>query len=126
MLVVAAFAATPQVCRSTRSPSPGDEPVGRQGWQPFVLLLRRATFDRDVFALDETPFLEPDGTRPTAARNGPGAALLRKPITGFARRLRARAARPRHQRRRRAAEQRDEFADASFNHLVAALGSRPL
>ena len=118
IVVVAALAAS---AASVFADDHGDPPanqLGHQRRQPVGLIFRPAVFDRDVLALDEACFLQALAERGHAVRRSRRAiALRRNPITGIAGCCAPRRERP---RRRRAAEQRDELAPFSFDHLVGA------
>ena len=59
--------------------------IGRQRWQPIVLILRPAVFDRDVLTFDIAGLLQAlTECGHTKARAAAGGPPLRKPITGIA------------------------------------------
>jgi hypothetical protein len=69
--------------------------------------LRPAIYDRNVFVLDETDFVQAIVKRSNGVGVGVRCIWIEKPDHRHCRLLRARSERP---RRRRAAEQRDDFA----------------
>ena len=116
-VVVAALAASaagvlPTIRATCRRRSPPPEAATGQFDPPPAVL------DRDVLALDEACFLQALAECSHAVRLAGERSTAEKPHHRHRRLLRARRERP---RRRRAAEQRDELAPLSFNHLVGAL-----
>jgi hypothetical protein len=58
--------------------------IGGKCWQPIVLILREAVFDRNVLALDIADFFQALTERGQKVWSSPAALLLRKPTTGIA------------------------------------------
>ena len=81
------------------------------------MTFRPAVFDRDVLALDEACFLQALAERDHEVRGVSERGVPEETNNRHRRLLRARRERPRS---RRAAEQRDELAPLSFDHLVGA------
>ena len=117
---VVAVVALPACAAGTPAPDPdrGDLPaheIGRQSRQPIQLIVRPAILDGDVLAFDEFSVIQtlPKGIDNICEAGSRGAS--EKSDNRHRRLLRARHERPRG---RRAAEQRDELAPLSFDHLV--------
>src|SRR5262245_21966568 len=114
MLEVAALAASAAAVAPpvaiTANP-PGDQ-VGRERRQPVELIVRPAVFNGDVPALDEAGRTEPLTEAPDIGRITGRRGRAEKPNGGRRRLLRASRERPSKRSRRRAAEQRYEFAAA--------------
>ena len=102
-----------------RSRDVASHQVGRQRRQSIDLTVGPAVLDRHVLAFDVAGLVQAlaecgQGARPAHRRVG-----LRNPITGIA----GCCARAASGHRRRAAEQRDELAPLSFDHLVGGASS---
>jgi hypothetical protein len=99
----------------------GDAPANqfvRQRWQPIVLTLGPAVFDRYVLALDEARLLQALAECPQLVRVRLRRSGVEEPDHRHRRLLRARRKRPRY---RRAAEQCDERAPP-HGHPSSGLG----
>ena len=118
IVVVAALAAN--AAGGSDRDDHGDLPAnqfGRQRRQPIGLTLGPAVFDRHVLALDIAGFLQALAECAQTVRDRVRRFAVEEPDHRHRRLLRARRERPRG---RRAAEQRDELAPLSFDHLVGA------
>ena len=91
--------------------------IGRQLRQPIDLILGPAVYDRHVLALDIAGLLQALAKSAQTVRDHVRRLAVEEPDHRHRRLLRPRRQRP---RRRRAAEQRDELAASSFDHLVGA------
>ena len=88
--------------------------IGCQCWQPVVLIVREAIFDRDVLAFDIASFFQTPMERGKKVRVVIGRPTAEEPDHRHRRLLRPCRERP----RRRAAEQRDERAAPHIEHGV--------
>ena len=117
IVVVAALAANAARLRRARSRRPVGEPIRPPAPAADQLILGPAVFDRHVLALDIAGVFEALAKSAQTVRERIRRCGAEKPDHRHRRLLRARRQRPRGCR---AAEQRDELAPFSFDHLVGA------
>ena len=100
IVVVAAFAvpAPQEWCRRDDHGHLATNQIGRQRWQPIVLALRPAIFDRHVLALDIAGFVQALAERAQTICVQVRRIAAEKPYHRHSRLLRARGERPRGRR----------------------------
>ena len=103
--------------RPRRSRRHRGEPIQQPAPAAYRLDFAPIVFDRDILTLDIAGVLEALAESAQTFRVPVRRRRVKKPDHRHRRLLRARRERP---RRRRAAEQRDELAPSSFDHLVGA------